>query len=337
MKVYKNLARIAAVAAAACSVTVSVSAHSDYLIKVNALTGPTPSIVDFSGHDPVITDTDSLVPVRQLAQETGMFASWDQPTQTATITLYSCAWGENQVERYASELMGQVNTYGLDVTPYSITADFTLNDNIATLKYNFKESDGDIVSVGKDVKINDAATLVNDGTLMVPLKSSMEMFGLEVELDNEDDSAEISIPDSAVAPTDMRFVADKKEAVQEEAVEASVATSVTVAEDDAVNMDPKLGTYLGRFKITHYCPCNTCNGGWGAYTAWAGKIIPGQTIAVDPTVIPKLATVYIDGYGYRIAEDCGGAVKGNHIDMAVSSHAEVNRLGVVYKDVYLSE
>ena len=62
---------------------------------------------------------------------------------------------------------------------------------------------------------------------------------------------------------------------------------------------------------------------------------PGQTIAVDPSVIGKLSTVEIDGYGIRIAEDCGGAIKGNRIDVAVSSHEEAMRLGVVYRDVWL--
>lgn len=97
------------------------------------------------------------------------------------------------------------------------------------------------------------------------------------------------------------------------------------------------GRYLGRFKITHYCTCATCNGGYGNSTAWAGRIIPGQTIAVDPSVIGKLQWVYIDGYGLRRAEDCGGAIKGNRIDMAVESHSLAYKLGVVYKDVYLAE
>lgn len=96
------------------------------------------------------------------------------------------------------------------------------------------------------------------------------------------------------------------------------------------------GKYLGRFKITHYCPCYTCNGSNSGRTAWAGQIIPGQTIAVDPSVIGKLQWVYIDGYGYRRAEDCG-AFGGNHIDVAVPTHSMALDMGVVYKDVYLAE
>lgn len=96
------------------------------------------------------------------------------------------------------------------------------------------------------------------------------------------------------------------------------------------------GKYLGRFKITHYCPCYTCNGSNSGRTAWAGQIIPGQTIAVDSSVIGKLQWVYIDGYGYRRAEDCG-AFGGNHIDVAVPTHSMALDMGVVYKDVYLAE
>ena len=113
--------------------------------------------------------------------------------------------------------------------------------------------------------------------------------------------------------------------------------SETVSEDSPVNTDPALGRYIGRFKITHYAPGAADNGIWGNATAWAGDINPGQTIAVDPNVIPKLSWVYIEDYGFRRAEDCGGAVKGYHIDMAVSTHSEAMRLGVVYKDVYMAE
>lgn len=100
--------------------------------------------------------------------------------------------------------------------------------------------------------------------------------------------------------------------------------------------DKTKGKYLGRFKITHYCPCYTCNGSNSGRTSWAGQIIPGQTIAVDPSVIGKLQWVYIDGYGYRRAEDCG-AFSGNHIDVAVPTHSMALDMGVVYKDVYLAE
>jgi uncharacterized protein YabE (DUF348 family)/3D (Asp-Asp-Asp) domain-containing protein len=42
-------------------------------------------------------------------------------------------------------------------------------------------------------------------------------------------------------------------------------------------------------------------------------------IAVDPNVIPLGTHVYVPGYGYAIAADTGGMIKGNHIDLCFDS------------------
>ncbi len=43
-----------------------------------------------------------------------------------------------------------------------------------------------------------------------------------------------------------------------------------------------------------------------------------KLIAVDPNVIPLGSKVWVEGYGYAIAGDTGGAIKGNKIDILVS-------------------
>ncbi|MCE5222528.1 MAG: ubiquitin-like domain-containing protein [Clostridium sp.] len=52
-----------------------------------------------------------------------------------------------------------------------------------------------------------------------------------------------------------------------------------------------------------------------------------STIAVDPCVIPLGSKVYVDGYGYAIAADTGGAIKGNKIDIYLNSSSECNSWG----------
>lgn len=50
-------------------------------------------------------------------------------------------------------------------------------------------------------------------------------------------------------------------------------------------------------------------------------------VAVDPRVIKLGTRVYVEGYGYAIAADTGGAIKGNRIDLCVPTRAEAMRFG----------
>lgn len=83
------------------------------------------------------------------------------------------------------------------------------------------------------------------------------------------------------------------------------------------------------FKVTAYCPCVKCCGKEDGITATGTVATAGRTIAVDPTVIPYGSRVILNGVTY-IAEDCGGAIKGNKIDMFFDTHQEALEWGVRY-------
>ncbi len=62
------------------------------------------------------------------------------------------------------------------------------------------------------------------------------------------------------------------------------------------------------------------------WTATGARATRG-VIAVDPRVIPLGTRVYVPGYGYAVAADTGGAIKGNRIDLCFDTVAECNDWG----------
>ncbi|WP_377945394.1 3D domain-containing protein [Alicyclobacillus fodiniaquatilis] len=77
--------------------------------------------------------------------------------------------------------------------------------------------------------------------------------------------------------------------------------------------------------------------GYGV-TATGTSAASGRTVAVDPTVIPYGALLRIDGVGWRVAEDTGGAIRGNHIDVLVESRRGALTFGVkrhCHVEIYL--
>jgi 3D (Asp-Asp-Asp) domain-containing protein len=97
------------------------------------------------------------------------------------------------------------------------------------------------------------------------------------------------------------------------------------------------------FKTTAYCSCEKCCGkdpsdDWYGITATGTKAQWG-TVAVDRKLIKLGSKLRIDGFPditFR-AEDVGGAIKGNHIDIWFPSHEEALEYGVHKKVIYLVE
>lgn len=105
----------------------------------------------------------------------------------------------------------------------------------------------------------------------------------------------------------------------------SEAQSNVVPKDTSVNTDGM--TYMGEYSLTFYCPCAKCCGHANGNTASGTKPAEGRTIAVDRNKIPLGSKVYIEGWGTYIAEDTGGAIKSNRIDIFVNSHSKALQYG----------
>ena len=92
--------------------------------------------------------------------------------------------------------------------------------------------------------------------------------------------------------------------------------------------------YLGNFTLTGYCPCVKCCGKNDGITASGKKATANHTVAVDKSKIPLGSKLIINGKTYY-AEDVGGAIKGNRIDIFFNTHQEALNFDRQPGDVYL--
>lgn len=92
---------------------------------------------------------------------------------------------------------------------------------------------------------------------------------------------------------------------------------------------------LGRFSLTWYSPKELGRPEEKLKTSTGLSPKEGRTIAVDPKVIPYGSIVYIQDYGYFIAEDCGGAIKENRIDIYTRSHEYAMQQGKKVANVWV--
>lgn len=114
--------------------------------------------------------------------------------------------------------------------------------------------------------------------------------------------------------------------------DSSYAYAGSIGEVNAT--DDMYGEDLGNFELTYYCSCEICCDVETGITATGTPVVEGRTIAVDPDVIPYGTKVIIGGHVFT-AEDCGGAIKGKHIDIYVNDHERALSMGVNQAQVHL--
>ncbi|WP_328588928.1 ubiquitin-like domain-containing protein [Niallia nealsonii] len=86
------------------------------------------------------------------------------------------------------------------------------------------------------------------------------------------------------------------------------------------------GTDMYVNSTAYTASCNGCSG--RTATGINLKANPNaKVIAVDPSYIPLGTKVYVEGYGYAVAADTGGAIKGKKIDVFFPSKADAYRWG----------
>ncbi len=86
---------------------------------------------------------------------------------------------------------------------------------------------------------------------------------------------------------------------------------------------------------TAYDPGPESNGIWTGKPTAYGLTVGYGVVAVDPRIIPLGTRLYIEGYGYAIAGDTGGAIKNFRIDLGYNSRSEAMKFGRREVKVYI--
>ncbi len=160
-------------------------------------------------------------------------------------------------------------------------------------------------------------------------------------------SLEEPIPEPTEIETEQDIIRWKDESTKSfEEVTIEEVKTVTVEEPTEPTEEEPALVSLGEFKLTAYCSCEKCCGKWAenrpvdehgneiVIGSEGTRLEPLRSVAVDTDVIPYGTEIKIYDKVF-IAQDTGGSVKGNHIDIYFGSHEETIAFGVQYTEVFM--
>jgi uncharacterized protein YabE (DUF348 family) len=121
----------------------------------------------------------------------------------------------------------------------------------------------------------------------------------------------------------------KTETIQESSDRIVAVGTKTISQTVSRKAEPAAAKSKKEFYVSSTAYTANCAGCSGVTaTGYDLNANPNaKVIAVDPSVIPLGTKVYVEGYGYAIASDTGGAIKGNKIDVFINSKSAATRWG----------
>jgi len=128
-----------------------------------------------------------------------------------------------------------------------------------------------------------------------------------------------------------------REPVAYRVVREPVAELVAVGRASSISRGGQVIRFERAMEVTataYYPGPESCGPNATGYTYTGVKAGRG-IVAVDPRVIPLGTRLYIEGYGFGLAADIGGAIKGNKIDLCYDTLAEAWKWGKRRVIVYI--
>ncbi|SEO92565.1 Uncharacterized conserved protein YabE, contains G5 and tandem DUF348 domains [Amphibacillus marinus] len=193
-----------------------------------------------------------------------------------------------------------------------------------------------IVSITRVEEVTDIIEEVVDYSTVRRNDSSIEQGQEEVITDGVDGLIEkqyrVTIENGEEVKRELISEQVKQEseqrvvAVGTKVIQQTVSRSSSASASSSSNTSSSSRT-LSMEATAYNWDCGSCDGRGLTATGYDLKANPNGVVAVDPSVIPLGTRLYIEGYGYAVARDTGGAVTGNKIDLHMSSIGEARNFG----------
>lgn len=278
-----------------------------------------------------------------------------QEVETNALTfkdlLYNCdiEVGENdELSHPLDSVLNSENVYEINqAKPVCVTLDgvpkiiYTTTDTVGEFwEEESSQFDGKfyLSDISEDTEISDYME-IKLSSIQVVTTTTTELIDYERVLKSNPDlligtEEIIQYGEAGEAEVTVTQYIKEGEVIDEEVTRVVVKEPVKeIVECGTESIDVSTLSYSQKvsMRITAYTPYDEgCNG----ITATGTEAKRG-VIAVDPSVIPFGTKVYIPGYGIGVAEDTGGAIKGNRIDVCYLTKTEAYNWGVRNVEVYI--
>jgi len=206
----------------------------------------------------------------------------------------------------------------LDVVDIPEANNFTILDNNRVVKAEYLTLEN-LPSIPESVNVETVSSWEDEGVIVTKKLKRPENLPRHKKSTKSKNLNPVKEGDEVIETDSKAPVIEETTEATEVSEDLEVATSSIIPEENILNLGK--GKSLGSFKLTGYCSCAECQGGWGTWTATGTHVTENRTIAVDKHVIPlgTWVDINIPGEGWKryLAEDVGGGVSGNHIDVYV--------------------
>ncbi len=276
-----------------------------------------------------VTDNDQLIPAANTQLSDGatiqVHTSWAIPVQVDGQT--------KVIHTRSRDVAGVIKDGGIelgqrDQVQPALNAAVTKQTKITVTRIAEKVVQVEERLPYQEIRKNDASLTKGQTRVLQSGQEGKAILHYKLVLANgKEVSREFVKRDVKTPKKDQIVAVGTASAVTAEKRKAAVAAASTVSRGGKVFRPKRV---LNGVTLTAYTPAgggkHPSSPGYGR-TATGVKAMEGRTIAVDPSVIPLGWWVFIDGIGYRRAEDTGGSVKGSKIDVFFNSNAEAVQFG----------